>query len=131
MAVAWHLARAFHLAGFHYTDSLGQLAFLEARGYTAELFSGDRLRSVDAAVPHQLFATSGFVSALLRGLVGFDANGTAAGDALTLRPTLPVSATGAALRPALQPGSDAQTVALRIDDGAGEWGEARLTAEMR
>lgn len=76
-------------AAFQYTDALGQLAFLESRGYTAELFSGDRLRSVDAAVPHQLFATSGFVSALLRGLVGFDAGGPAAGDALTLRPALP------------------------------------------
>ena len=248
-------------AGFQHTDALGQLAFLESRGYTAELFSGDRLRSVDAAVPHQLFATSGFVSALLRGLVGFDANGTAAGDALTLRPTLPagwntltvrnlrwrghrvslrldrepahlrlrvdvdpgpldvvvewrlpvgaapegvrlrgsiagqrvtqqalsrpgvsfavrraplvagerssrlrvievtpeglrvvarvvgrrgmeylidvhgaragsVSATGAVLRPVPQSGSDAQTVALRIDDGAGEWGEARIVAPM-
>lgn len=76
-------------AAFQYTDALGQLAFLEARGYTAELLSGDRLRSVDAAVPHQLFATSGFVSALLRGLVGFDAGGLDAGDALTLRPALP------------------------------------------
>ena len=44
------------------STALADLTFLEARGYMPELFSGDRLRSVDAAVPHQLFATTGFVS---------------------------------------------------------------------
>ena len=57
-------------AAWGYLDGTADLAFLEARGYMAELFSGDRLRSVDAAVPHQLFATTGYVSTLLRGLVG-------------------------------------------------------------
>jgi hypothetical protein len=75
-------------AAFQYTDALGQLAFVESRGYTAELFSGDRLRSVDAAVPHQLFASSGFVSALLRGLAGFDAPGDGDGP-MRVRPWLP------------------------------------------
>jgi hypothetical protein len=51
---------------------MADLTFLESRGYMAELFSGDRLRSVDAAVPHQLFATTGLVSTVLRGLVGLD-----------------------------------------------------------
>lgn len=60
-------------AGWTYLDGTTDLTFLESRGYMAELFSGDRLRSVDAAVPHQLFATTGFVSTLLRGLVGLDA----------------------------------------------------------
>lgn len=60
-------------AAWTYLDGTADLTFLESRGYMAELFSGDRLRSVDAAVPHQLFATTGFVSTLLRGLVGLDA----------------------------------------------------------
>lgn len=60
-------------AAWTYLDGTADLTFLESRGYMAELFSGDRLRSVDAAVPHQLFATTGFVSTLLRGLVGIDA----------------------------------------------------------
>ncbi len=58
-------------AAWQYVDALADLTFIEARGYIPELFSGDRLRTVDAAVPHQLFATTGFVSAVMRGLLGF------------------------------------------------------------
>jgi hypothetical protein len=57
-------------AAWAYLDGTADLTFLEARGYIAELFSGDRLRSIDAAVPHQLFATTGYVSTLLRGMLG-------------------------------------------------------------
>ncbi len=57
-------------AAWFYIEGAKSLAFLEARGYVPELLSGDRLKPVDAAVPHQLFSTSGFVSPLLRGLVG-------------------------------------------------------------
>ena len=46
-------------AAWTYLDGTADLTFLESRGYMAELFSGDRLRSIDAAVPHQLFATTG------------------------------------------------------------------------
>jgi len=60
-------------AAWAYLDGTADLTFLEARGYIAELFSGDRLRSIDAAVPHQLFATTGYVSTLLRGLLGIGA----------------------------------------------------------
>jgi glycogen debranching enzyme len=79
-------------AAWQYVEALGELATLESRGYTAELFSGDRLKSVDAAVPHQLFATSGFVSGLLRGTIGFDAapaSAEARGGGLLVRPSLP------------------------------------------
>jgi len=89
-------------AAWQYLDALAQLTSLESRGFTAELYSGDRLRTVDAAVPHQLFATAGFVSGLLRGLVGFDgaptapsaqtvmtAPAAAADEPLVLRPVLP------------------------------------------
>ena len=75
---------------------MADLTFLESRGYMAELFSGDRLRSVDAAVPHQLFATTGLVSTVLRGLVGLDsgAGGNASAtqrlpERLVLAPQLP------------------------------------------
>jgi hypothetical protein len=56
--------------GWQYLDGTADLTFLEPRGYMPELFSGDRLRTIDAAVPHQLFATTGFVSMLLRGMLG-------------------------------------------------------------
>ncbi len=56
--------------GWFYVEGAKSLFLLEARGYVPELLSGDRLKSLDAAVPHQLFSTAGFVSGLLRGLVG-------------------------------------------------------------
>jgi len=82
-------------AAWGYLNGMADLTFLESRGYLAELFSGDRLRSIDAAVPHQLFATTGFVSTLLRGLVGIEAlppgirDGLAVGERLLIAPQLP------------------------------------------
>ena len=72
-------------AGWQYVDALADLTFLEARGFIPELLSGDRLRSIDAAVPHQLFATTGFASALMRGLVGLEETDSG----LRLAPNLP------------------------------------------
>jgi hypothetical protein len=82
-------------AAWTYLDGTADLTFLESRGYMAELFSGDRLRSIDAAVPHQLFATTGFMSTLMRGLVGLNAlpagalDGRAVPARLQLAPQLP------------------------------------------
>ncbi|HSF18197.1 MAG TPA: GH116 family glycosyl hydrolase [Vicinamibacteria bacterium] len=59
-------------AGWLYLEGTKELTFLGARGFVPELLSGDRLAPVDAAVPHQLFSTSGLVSPLLRGLVGYE-----------------------------------------------------------
>lgn len=74
-------------AGWQYLGALADLTFLEGRGFMPELFSGDRLRSIDAAVPHQLFATTGFVSGVMRGLVGLEE-----GDhELRLSPQLPAA----------------------------------------
>ena len=72
-------------AGWQYLDALADLTFLEGRGYMPELFSGDRLRSIDAAVPHQLFATTGFVSGVMRGLIGLEEDD----QGLRLAPVLP------------------------------------------
>jgi glycogen debranching enzyme len=82
-------------AAWTYLDGTADLTFLESRGYMAELFSGDRLRSIDAAVPHQLFATTGFVSTLMRGLVGLNVlpagtrDGRQLPERLVLAPQLP------------------------------------------
>jgi glycogen debranching enzyme len=82
-------------AAWQYLDGMADLTFLESRGYMAELFSGDRLRSVDAAVPHQLFATTGLVSTVLRGLVGLGTapattiGNTAVPERMVLAPRLP------------------------------------------
>ena len=63
-------------SAWQYVDALADLTFLESRGYIPELLSGDRARSIDAAVPHQLFATAGFASALMRGTIGLEETGT-------------------------------------------------------
>ena len=77
-------------AAWAYLDATAQLAFLESRGYTPELLSGDRLRSLDPAVPHQLFSTSGFMSGFMRGLIGLREPPATDPDApLTLEPRLP------------------------------------------
>jgi glycogen debranching enzyme len=79
-------------AGWTYLQALGDLAFVDSCGYTPELLSGDRLRAVDAAVPHQLFATMGFMSGFARGLLGMRqaaAPGEGLGASLVIRPQLP------------------------------------------
>jgi glycogen debranching enzyme len=77
-------------AAWAYLDGTTDLAFLESRGYTPELLSGDRLRSLDPAVPHQLFSTSGFMSGFMRGLLGLKEPSAAdPSAALTIEPQLP------------------------------------------
>ena len=81
-------------AAWTYLDGLADLTFLEARGFIPELLSGDRLRSVDAAVPHQLFATTGLMSTVTRGMLGMSVVGSGgpsvgAGATLRLAPQLP------------------------------------------
>jgi len=91
-------------AAWTYLDGITDLTFLESRGYMAELFSGDRLRSIDAAVPHQLFATTGFMSTLMRGLVGLSVlpaatrDGRQLPDRLVLAPQLPAGWTWLKIR---------------------------------
>jgi hypothetical protein len=82
-------------AAWGYLDGTADLTFVDGRGYITELLSGDRLRPIDASVPHQLFATFGYVAGLLRGMVGLRADALVAGDGsvgaggLRLRPQLP------------------------------------------
>jgi hypothetical protein len=95
-------------AAWQYLDALADLTFIEGRGYIPELFSGDRARTVDAAVPHQLFATAGFASALMRGMVGLEE-----------------TPSGLRLAPQLPPGWNALTLRnLR-------WRGARADVELR
>jgi glycogen debranching enzyme len=77
-------------AAWQYLDGTADLTLLDGRGYITELLSGDRLRPIDASVPHQLFSTSGFMSGLMRGLVGLkEPAATDPGATLILEPQLP------------------------------------------
>ena len=86
--VAWgHYAYDRAWAGYPLIHALSRLTFDWARGRHPELLSGDRYRPLDEAVPQQFFATSMFVTPLLRGLLGWDANAPA--GTARLAPALP------------------------------------------
>jgi hypothetical protein len=75
---------------WQYLDGTADLTFIDARGYTTELLSGDRLRPIDTAVPHQLFSTTGFMAGFIRGLLGFKEPPASDADApIVLEPQLP------------------------------------------
>jgi len=79
-------------AGWQYLAGTADLTFLEPLGYIPELLSGDRLRSIDPAVPHQLFSTTGFMAGFMRGLVGLREPPLGDKDgALTIAPQLPAA----------------------------------------
>ncbi len=110
-------------AAWGYLDTTVDLTFLESRGYMAELFSGDRLKSVDAAVPHQLFATTGLVSSLLRGLLGLEAlpeetrDGRSLPARLKISPRLPPEWPSLTIRHLRWHGVAADVVISRSADG--------------
>jgi glycogen debranching enzyme len=83
-------------AGFPLVDALAALAFDFARGRHPELLSGDLYRPLDEAVPQQFFATSMFVTPLLRGLIGWDADAPA--KRARLAPALPPAWPGVEVR---------------------------------
>jgi hypothetical protein len=101
-------------AAWQYVEALSELTFLEGRGYIPELFSGDRLRSVDAAVPHQLFATTGFVSTVMRGLVGLQEQD----GGLRLAPQLPAAWPSLKVRNLRWRDTAGDLEILRLPDGA-------------
>ena len=110
-------------AAWTYLDGTADLTFVESRGYMAELFSGDRLRSIDAAVPHQLFATTGFMSTVLRGLAGLNAlsadtrNGRLRPARLLVAPHLPPGWGYLRLRNVRWHGVTADIAVVRDQDG--------------
>jgi hypothetical protein len=101
-------------AAWSYLDALAALTFLEGRGYIPELLSGDRLRSVDAAVPHQLFATTGFVSTVMRGLVGLQERD----GGLRLAPQLPAEWSGLTVKNLRWRGATGDLDVRRRPDGS-------------
>ena len=74
-------------AGRQLVQGLAQLTFEDSRGDIAEVYSGDYHKPLDAAVPHQLFATGGFIAPVTRGLLGLRPD--AVNKVLTFAPQLP------------------------------------------
>ncbi|HID92716.1 MAG TPA: hypothetical protein EYP60_01350, partial [bacterium (Candidatus Stahlbacteria)] len=73
--VAWAEYR-YHrgIAGFTHLMNIARLTFVDALGFATELLSGDLYKSIDTAVPHQLFSSAMFVTAVVRGLLGLKGN---------------------------------------------------------
>jgi len=74
-------------AGFPLVNALKQITYDWARGRHVELLSGDFYRPLDTSVPHQFFATSMFVTPLIKGMLGWDPN--APENRASLAPQLP------------------------------------------
>lgn len=86
--VAWgHYVYGRSWAARPLVDALAQMAFDWGRGRHPELLSGAFYRPLDTAVPHQFFATSMFVTPVVRGLFGWDQD--AGRGAARLAPRLP------------------------------------------
>ncbi|MBK7877478.1 MAG: hypothetical protein IPJ77_17380 [Planctomycetes bacterium] len=64
-----------------------RLSTSEALGRTPEVLSGARARSLDAAVPHQLFSSAAVVAPLVSGVFGYEADALA--GRIVLRPSVP------------------------------------------
>ncbi|HEX9692817.1 MAG TPA: GH116 family glycosyl hydrolase [Gemmatimonadales bacterium] len=103
-------------AGYPLIDALKQVTFDWARGRHPELLSGQFYRPLDAAVPHQFFATSMLVSPIMWGMLGW--NPDAPHARARLAPQLPPQWPEVAWR-ALRVG--ATTVDARFEQGRGRF----------
>ena len=74
-------------AGWQLVQGLAQLTYEDSRGDIAEVYSGDYHMPLEASVPHQLFATGGFLAPVTRGLLGLQPD--AIEKVLTFSPQLP------------------------------------------
>lgn len=57
-------------AGMGLLQSLANLTLVDSPGSIPELFSGDRFKSLETAVPHQLFSSTAIIMGTLKGLLG-------------------------------------------------------------
>ncbi|MGQ9559112.1 MAG: amylo-alpha-1,6-glucosidase [Candidatus Oleimicrobiaceae bacterium] len=62
------------VSGFLHLMDIARLTKADALGFHTELLAGDRYRALDTSVPHQLFGSSQFVHALVRGTLGLSGN---------------------------------------------------------
>jgi len=77
------------LAGFSHLMSLAHNTFIDALGFSPELFSGEFFKPIEASVPHQIFSSSPVITCLVRGLLGL--KGNALKREIEFRPSFPGS----------------------------------------
>jgi glycogen debranching enzyme len=73
--------------GFSKLEAMARLTTSEALGRMPEVLSGTRERSLERAVPHQLFSSMAVVAPVVQGLFGYEPNALHGG--LVLRPCFP------------------------------------------
>jgi hypothetical protein len=59
------------VSGFQHWIQNARLTYVNALGFLPELLSGDFYAPMDTAVPHQLFSSSGVLTPLVKGMLGF------------------------------------------------------------
>jgi hypothetical protein len=77
------------LPAFMHLKQNAILTFKDSSGYITELLSGDYFISLNSSVPHQLFSSSTWITAFIRGLLGIKAD--ALNHKLSISPHLPAS----------------------------------------
>jgi glycogen debranching enzyme len=77
------------IPAFDHLRQNAMLTFKDSQGYITELLSGDFFRALDSSVPHQLFSSSTWMVAFIRGLLGIQAD--AINKELIISPHLPSS----------------------------------------
>jgi glycogen debranching enzyme len=73
---------------FSIWNNLAAATTMDAPGHLDEVFSGEEFRPLNVSVPEQTWSSAGFVSATVRGLLGYQANGMT--RALEIAPRLPL-----------------------------------------
>lgn len=76
-------------AGMKKVGAVARLTTSEALGRTPEVLSGTRERSLDTAVPHQLFSSMAVVAPVVQGILGYEPD--ALHGRVVLRPCFPES----------------------------------------
>jgi len=103
------------IAGFDHWMQNVRLTSISALGFIPELLSGDVYAPMDTAVPHQLFSSSGVLTALVKGMLGFYPS--AAEKKIRLEPQLPAGWDEVTLRN------------LKVGSGSLEFATTRLPNE--
>jgi glycogen debranching enzyme len=87
-----HFAHEQALSGFFIWNAVARMTGALAPGALPELYTGDRYRPTERAVPHQLFSSVGVVRGAVRGVLGIRGDRTAvAPHGIYIEPQLPAS----------------------------------------
>lgn len=101
-------------AGWKKVISMAELTFSESLGRMPEVLSGNRPRSLDASVPHQLFSSMSVVAPVVEGLFGYDPD--ILKNTILLNPAFPQGSEGGSIQ-SLTFGTRRVSLSYHLHDG--------------